>query len=126
MFVNRSSASSNENTWYYKWVTRKETRPGAKQKMYTVQITPKIRIDCMMDALIIEFNALVLDFLNHKYVSIHQHRAIQIILNNLQPGQVFASFHKITNVNAMKRSTVLILVFRQSYCPYRLVYIFTE
>ena len=84
---NIKSNMSEDPTWYYKWSTHAESRPGAKGLTYNVKITSKLKIDCTINELISEFNSQIAEFLKHAYITTHQHQAIECINKNLKDNE---------------------------------------
>lgn len=80
--------SNDTPTYYNKWITRKVTRTGAKEKIYNVNFTSKEKIDCTVNDLIKEFNSQISEFIKHAYDAGHQHRTLNNIKQNLKPHEV--------------------------------------
>lgn len=79
--------NSNEKTFYYKWATHKETRPGKGGKMFNVIITSKQKIECTVSELVQQFNLNFAIFLKHSYDTSHQYAAVQEIERNLKANE---------------------------------------
>lgn len=82
------SRNNTQETWYYKWVTKKENRPGAKGLMYNVTITSKTKINCSIDDLIAELNSETESYLMHIFDTTHQYNVLSSMCKNLSTNEV--------------------------------------
>ena len=71
---NKRVIDRNDDTisGYFQWKTRKESRVGAKNKMFNVTVTSREKVTCTITEIIKEINTLTPPFFKHVYDSKHQ------------------------------------------------------
>ncbi|KAJ8670906.1 hypothetical protein QAD02_002165 [Eretmocerus hayati] len=86
--LGKMSDVEDVNTWYHKWMTQLVERPGAKNKVYKVDIVSRVRIECSVNQLALEFEKESPVYLKHVYNARHQHKAVRNTRENLSENQV--------------------------------------
>lgn len=81
--------SPTEVTFYHQWVTEKIVRPGAKGKMYEVQLTTKKRKISTTQDLTEEFNSQLPTYMKHVYDTTHQFKFVSNLKKNLKQKEVY-------------------------------------
>lgn len=79
---------NTDMSYYFQWITHKESRLGKKDKVFEVTITSKKKINCSVSDMIKELNSRLPEFLRHCYDTSHQHKALQSIQLNLKANEV--------------------------------------
>ncbi|KAJ8668911.1 hypothetical protein QAD02_000170 [Eretmocerus hayati] len=74
---------------FFKWVTKKVSRLGAKELIYDVQITSKEKITCSIKDFIQEVNKTIPPYLQHVYLTTHQYKTLEIIRTSIEEGHVY-------------------------------------
>lgn len=78
----------SDNSYYFEWISQKETNVGKQGKIFTVTRTIKKKVECTINDIINKFNLATLIFLKHSYDTSHQHKALVNIQLNLKYGEV--------------------------------------
>lgn len=88
---------AQRETFYYEWIVESQSREGAGGKIYTVNITIKKKVTCIVSKLVEHFWCKLPIFLKHVYLVTHQHQAFRTIKLNLDFDEVVLAFDFSTN-----------------------------
>lgn len=86
--LGNKSVETGEKTWYYSWITKKIERQGAKNKMYIVSITERVKVLCTIDELLERLQNIIPKFFKHYFTTNHQFKALSGIKNDLKQDEI--------------------------------------
>ncbi|KYM99016.1 hypothetical protein ALC62_10258 [Cyphomyrmex costatus] len=98
--------NGNLFTSYYKWITKTEDRLGAKNLIYHVKITSKVKIMCSINDLIKELNKEAEVYLKHIHDTTHQYKALASLRKNLSMNEVMLVCDFSENYNCKYSSEI--------------------
>ena len=103
-----------DNTFYYRWITQKVSRVGAKNKIYNVTLTEKEKVVCTVSKLIDEVNSQSHSYLKHVYDTTHQFDFQQKNLSQLVYNEVKLVIDFSQNYNSKYSSEIQAVHFGAS------------